>query len=171
MAHEENGENGSDKAIHVGAIQDAGNGNILKNAVHDVPQGNSFREDQIWIKRMTEQLKGLSLSDRQLRMHRHGRYIFTDKKHPWRGIFSSITGLFSLLCVILSVLLSFTGGSVSPSYATGLLFALLFATGGLIMGILASREKDVYIIFPRTGIILNLLALLSLCGIIWLGVR
>ena len=171
MALKDGSGDQSDKAIHIGAMQDASNGNILKNAVHDVPSGGTFREDQIWIKRMTEQLKGLSLSDRQLRMRRHGRYIFTDKKHPWRGIFSSEAGLFSLIFIFLSVTLSYAGGTVSPGYATGLLIAFVLSAVGFVMGILSSREKDVYIIFPRTGIILNLIALLVLGGIIWLGVR
>ena len=129
------------------------------------------KQQQNWLQKVTGSLYGLTLSERQLRNRRRGRYIFTDKKHPWRGIFSVVMGVFAFLCLVLSILLTFRSKSAaSGSYAVGAFLGLAYAVCGLVMGILSGRERDIYAVFPRTGVILNILALLSVCGVVVLGV-
>ena len=127
-------------------------------------------EDQTWIERVTSSLYGLSLSERQLRNRRRGRFIFTDKKHPWRGVFSVIIGVFSLMCSFLSVLLTYRSGTeANGNYAIGIFLALGYAVTGFVMGILSGREREIYPAFPRAGIAVNALALLCVAGITYLG--
>ena len=64
-------------------------------------------EEQTWLQRVTGSLYGLTLSERQLRSRRRGRYIFTDKKHPWRGVLSVVLGMLACICLVLSVTLTF----------------------------------------------------------------
>ena len=127
-------------------------------------------EEQNWLQRISASLYGLTLSDRQLRNRRRGRFIFTDRKHPWRGVFSVLIGIMSLIAVAASVLLTYRSQEEATGpYAVGVILALVYALCGLIMGILAGRERDIYAFFPRTGIIVNSLALLCTGGILVLG--
>lgn len=128
------------------------------------------KQQQNWLQKVTSSLYGLTLSERQLRNRRRGRYIFTDKKHPWRGIFSVVMGIFAFLCLILSILLTFRSKSAaSGGYAVGAFLGLAYAICGLVMGILSGRERDIYVVFPRAGVLINAMALLSVCGVVALG--
>lgn len=127
-------------------------------------------EEQTWLQRVTGAMPGLSLSERQLRNRRRGRFIFTDKKHPWRGIFSVLISVMSFTAVILAIVLTVRGGEgADVSYAAGILLALVYAIAGLILGILAGTEREVYQLFPRLGIILNAVAIVCIGGILFLG--
>ncbi|MBR5969798.1 MAG: hypothetical protein IK016_05550 [Lachnospiraceae bacterium] len=129
-------------------------------------------EEQTWLQRVTGSLPGLSLSERQLRHRRRGRFIFTDKKHPWRGIFSVVISVMSFSAVILAVVLTVRGtGGASASAAAGILLALIYAIAGLILGILSRLEREVYLLFPRLGIFLNAAAIVCIGGILFLGFR
>ena len=129
------------------------------------------KQQQNWLQKVTASLYGLTLSERQLRNRRRGRYIFTDKKHPWRGVFSVVMGVFAFLCLVLSVLLTFRSKSpANGSCSVGAFLGFSYAVCGLVMGILSGRERDIYAVFPRAGIILNAVVLLSMCGVVALGV-
>ena len=127
---------------------------------------------QTWLQVVTESLKGLSLSERQLRNRRRGRYIFTDKKHPWRGILSTLLGVFSAAFLVLSLIFTLMSkAEAEGNYSIGLVWGFIFSLAGLITGILSSREKDIYIFFPRTGIILNAASFVCFCFVLYLGLR
>ena len=81
-------------------------------------------EEQTWLQRVTGAMPGLSLSERQLRNRRRGRFIFTDKKHPWRGIFSVLISLISFTALIAAVVLTVRRGE-SPAAFYWLLFSPL----------------------------------------------
>ena len=128
------------------------------------------KQQQNWLQRVTASLYGLTLSERQLRSRRKGRYIFTDKKHPWRGVFSVVMGVFAILCLVFSIMLTFRSKSpASGNYAVGAFLGFAYAICGLVMGILSGRERDVYVVFPRAGVILNGFALISVCAVVVLG--
>ena len=129
-------------------------------------------EEQPWLQRVTAGLYGLTLSERQLRNRRRGRYIFTDKKHPWRGIFATLIGILAIGCIFLSVTLTYYSGvAASGNYAVGVLLSFVFAVTGLVMSVLAGRERDIYHLFPRMGAVLNVAAILCVAGILFLGLR
>ena len=129
-------------------------------------------EEQNWLQRVTGSLYGLTLSERQLRNRRRGRYIFTDKKHPWRGVFATIAGICALGSLFLSVTMTYySGGEATGNYAVGVILALVFAVTGLVMAVMASGERDIYHLFPRMAAVMNVLVILCVAGILFLGLR
>ncbi len=102
--------------------------------------------------------------------HRPG-YIFTDKKNPQRGIMSAILGVISVASVCLAVYLTYQNKGVAPAqYGSVILLSLIFAVTGVVLGILAMLEKDIFRIFPVTGIILNSMTIIAGGFILYLGV-
>ena len=95
---------------------------------------------------------------------RHGRYVFTDKKHPEKGIFSTALGALSVATIVYAVLLSFrNGGEAQAKYGVAVLICTIYSVAGLILGIMSRMERDIFKLFPNLGIILNVLSL------IWVG--
>ena len=103
-------------------------------------------------------------------MRRPG-YMFTNKSHPERGIFSTALGLLAVVSTVLAVYLSFRGrGEANPRYGLAVLFSLLFSLAGLVLGILSHMEKDKFYLFPRIGIVLNGLEIILAAFILYAGV-
>ena len=102
--------------------------------------------------------------------HKPG-YIFTDKKNPQRGIMSAILGAISVASVCLAVYLTYQNKGVAPvQYGSVILLSLIFAVTGIVLGILAMLEKDIFRIFPVTGVILNSMTIIAGGFILYLGV-
>ena len=102
--------------------------------------------------------------------HRPG-YIFTDKKNPKRGIMSAILGAISVASVCLAVYLTYQNkGNAPVQYGSVILLSLIFAVAGMVLGILAMLEKDIFRVFPVMGIVLNGLTILAGGFILYLGV-
>lgn len=94
----------------------------------------------------------------------HERYVFTDKKHPEKGILSSVLGLISVSTIAYAVYLSYrNGGQAEARYAVAVMICLVYSIAGLVLGILSRMEKDIFRLFPTLGIVLNVLSL------IWVG--
>ncbi|SDB40738.1 DUF6142 family protein [Butyrivibrio sp. INlla16] len=93
-----------------------------------------------------------------------GRYVFTDKKHPEKGVLSAALGLISVATIVYAVILSYrNGGQAEAKYAVAVMFCLVYSIAGLVLGIMSRMERDIFKLFPNLGIILNVLAL------IWVG--
>ena len=98
------------------------------------------------------------------------KYIYTNKKHSQKAIMSVILGIISLGSVILALYLtSRAGGEAENGYGVTGLLATLFSFVGLILGILTVRENVYYRFFPILGIILNVLCLVCISMILYLG--
>ena len=103
--------------------------------------------------------------------HRPG-YIFTDKKNPERGIMSAILGVIACVSVCLAVYLTSQNKGAAPmQYGSVILLSMVFSIVGMVLGILAMLEKDIFRMFPVLGIILNSLTLIAGCMILYIGVR
>ncbi len=99
-----------------------------------------------------------------------GRYIFTDKRHPWEGGLSVLLGVLSIISIVLAVQGTYRlGGAVDGRYAVAVILSLLYAIAGLVMGIYARTRKDIFLLFPVLGIIINVAAMLAVAGILYLG--
>lgn len=97
-------------------------------------------------------------------------YIFTNKKHPEKGIMSFILGILSLGTYIMAVYLSYQGKGVSSArYGAAGVLAGVFMTVGLILGIMSLREKETFKLFPVLGMIVNVLAFFALSLILYAG--
>lgn len=101
---------------------------------------------------------------------RKGGYIFTAKKHPEKGIMSTILGVISIASVAAAVYLSFRNeGRAAPQYGAAVLLATIFSLTGMVLGVLSAAEKERYRLFPFLGIGLNLLALAMVSIILYAG--
>ena len=98
------------------------------------------------------------------------RYMFTDNRHPEKGIMSTVLGVLSVAALVLSVYYSYiNGGQAIMRYAAAAFVAAIFSCIGLVLGIMSRLEKDIFKLFPNIGIILNLLAFIFVVFILVLG--
>ena len=98
------------------------------------------------------------------------RYLFTNKKNPERGIFSTALGIIALLGIFCVLVISYrNGGAMMPRLGVSVLLAAVMSVVGIIMGILSHMEPDMFTFFPKLGIVLNVAALLSAGAILYMG--
>ncbi|MDE7253209.1 MAG: hypothetical protein K2O32_09760 [Acetatifactor sp.] len=87
-------------------------------------------------------------------------YIFTNRRHSKRAIMATILGIISNSSLVIVLYLSYlSGGAVPLSYGLTGLLAAVFSMTGLILGVVAVRDKDTFKFFPVVGTFLNLAAL------------
>lgn len=104
-------------------------------------------------------------------MRRKSGYMFTNKKHSQRGMLSSVLGAISLVSIVLAIVLSYKAkGAMNARYGLATLFAFCIAIGGLVQGVRAKMEKDVFLLFPVFGIVSNTLVILMGMFILYSGV-
>lgn len=107
---------------------------------------------------------------RRASLLRRERYIFTDKRHPEKGIFSTAMGLIALTGLFLAVKFTFDAGGVAVvSYALAVLLSFVIAVAGFIAGVVARKERDVFFLFPNLGILFNTLSILMCASILAIG--
>ncbi len=104
-------------------------------------------------------------------MAKKGSYIFTNKKHPQKGIMSTVLGIISAVSIVLSLYFTFQdGGSAQPRYGAAALLATLLAAAGLTLGIRSRMEPDKYYLFSYLGLAINGVALAGVGFILFAGV-
>ncbi len=59
---------------------------------------------------------------------------------------------------------------MDPKLGAAAFFALLISIGGLTMGIISRREKDVFYFFPDLGIVLNVISFMVLSALFYVGI-
>ena len=98
------------------------------------------------------------------------RYMFTDNRHPEKGVMSAILGCISVGAIIAAVVFTYNdGGQAQLRYAAAVMVAACFSVAGLILGIMSRFERDIFKLFPNLGIILNLLSFIFIIFILVLG--
>ena len=104
------------------------------------------------------------------RMEQSKKYKFTNKKHPEKGIMSAILGIISLVSVWVAVYQTFLarGEAATNMGVVGLMITLFSATG-LVLGYMAKKEHDKYMLFPYLGMVLNVIALGCISVILYAG--
>ncbi len=97
-------------------------------------------------------------------------YIFTNKNYSEKSIMSTILGVISLGALFAAVYFTFlAGGEAMVGYGVTGLLAAVFSVTGLILGIMSKLEKDRFYLFSYIGIVTNLLAIVSIGYMIYLG--
>lgn len=103
-------------------------------------------------------------------MEQSKRYKFTNKKHPEKGIMSTILGIISLISVWLAVYQTFLAkGNASTNMGVVGLMITVFSVVGVILGYISKNEHDKFMFFPYLGMILNVLALACISVILYAG--
>ena len=98
------------------------------------------------------------------------RYMFTDNRHPEKGVMSAILGAISVGTLITAVFLTYrNGGQAQTRYAAAAFVAAVFSVVGIVLGIMSRFERDIFKLFPNLGIILNSLSILFVIGVLILG--
>ncbi len=89
------------------------------------------------------------------------KYKFSDKEHSRWGIASSIIAVFAFAFIVAAIVISTNAGGQGGTLV-GVLGAASFisALAGIVIGLLAFRQLDVFYRFAWVGIFAN--------GIIWL---
>ena len=98
------------------------------------------------------------------------RYMFTDNRHPEKGIMSAILGCISVGTLIVAVLFTYRdGGQAQLRYAAAALVAAIFSVAGFVLGIMSRFERDIFKLFPNLGIILNSASIIIVVILLVLG--
>lgn len=104
-------------------------------------------------------------------MFQKKNYIFTNRKHPEKGIMSTILGTIALGSLMLAVYFTYQNqGNALPRYGAVGLLSTLFGLAGMTLGIMSCMERDRYHVFSWTGIGLNLLMLIAAGFILYFGI-
>lgn len=83
-------------------------------------------------------------------------FIFTNRKHPQKGVMSTVLGIISATFLGLVIYGAYEAkGETIPRYGTCTLFVFILAMAGLVLGMISKNEPDRYKIFPWLGILLN----------------
>ncbi|MCR5419208.1 MAG: DUF6142 family protein [Lachnospiraceae bacterium] len=99
------------------------------------------------------------------------RYLFTNKKNPPRGIFSTALGVLNLVAIIGVLIASYrSAGAAQPRLGATVLLSAILGVVGIVFGILSHMEPDMFTFFPKLGIVLNSLAILLAGIILYMGV-
>lgn len=103
-------------------------------------------------------------------MERAKGYKFTNKKHPEKGIMSTILGIISLVSVWMAVYQTYLArGAASTNMGVVGLMITIFSVTGLILGFISKKEHDMFLLFPYLGMILNIIALGCISVILYAG--
>ena len=98
------------------------------------------------------------------------RNIFTDTRHPEKGVMSAILGCISVTALAFAVVFTYRdGGQAQIRYAAAALVAAIFSVAGIVLGIMSRFERDIFKLFPNLGIILNLLSIIFIVFLLVLG--
>ena len=99
------------------------------------------------------------------------KYRFTSNRHSMKGMMAFIFVMISLISFFLAAMVSIKNAAEMADRMGGAgLFAFIFGMTGLVLGIAALKEPDVFRILPRTGFAVALIAVLLWTGIICAGV-
>lgn len=98
------------------------------------------------------------------------KFIFTDKKHSPQSVMSTVLGLIADGSIGYAVYSTYLGGGVATERlgASGTII-LFMATVGLILGYASKNDPDKFHLFSYVGIVLNILAVLSVSFILYAG--
>ena len=96
--------------------------------------------------------------------------MFTDNRHPEKGVMSAILGCISVGALAFAVYFTYRdGGQALLQYAAAALVAAIFSVVGIVLGIQSRFERDIFKLFPNLGIILNSLSIIFVILIVVIG--
>lgn len=102
--------------------------------------------------------------------HEKKKFKFTDKTHPIKGIISFLCGLAALTVMIaLCILTGNTNGKGSVFIGLAGFLAMLLAAAGVVLALMAIRQKEIHYRFPAAGGILSGILLFSYLALYILG--
>ena len=105
-------------------------------------------------------------------MARKNRIIFTAQEQSDKGIMSLALGVLCLLSVLYSLIVSYIRqGEIASRFGGALFVTLILAVIGLILGALARTDIDKRKLIPTLGVIINVMVILMLGAVLWIGLN
>lgn len=99
------------------------------------------------------------------------KYIYSNKKHTERGIFSTVLAVLSFGSLLTMIYLSFVNKGENPgSYGAVAFLCTLFSGAGIIIGLWGKAQEDRFYFFSYMGIVWNVIDLLIISGILYAGI-
>jgi hypothetical protein len=103
-------------------------------------------------------------------MKRKKGYIFTNKRHSQKGVFSAVLGFLSLISLSVVIYLTYRNGGIAPiSYGLTGLLAAFYSVTGFVLGVKTLQDREKYRFFPILGIVTNFLSLAGISLILYAG--
>ena len=99
------------------------------------------------------------------------RFIYSNKEHTKKGIFSSLLALISFATLIFLIVMSYRAkGDISPTFGAVAFICTMFSSLGIIIGLMGKNEPDKYYLFSYIGIVWNVIDLLFVSAILYAGI-
>lgn len=99
------------------------------------------------------------------------KYIYSNKKHTEKGIFSTILAVLSFLFLLFMIILSYAKkGDIGNSYGAAAFVCTFFSTLGVFLGVLGKKEPEKFYLFSYIGIIWNVVDLFFISAILYAGI-
>lgn len=99
------------------------------------------------------------------------KYIYSNKKHTEKGIFSTILAILSFVSILLLMILSYAKqGEIGGSYGAVAFLCTLFSAAGIILGTMGKKEPEKFYLFAYMGIIWNVVDLFLISAILYAGI-
>ena len=99
------------------------------------------------------------------------KYRFTSSRHSKKGMMALIFGMISLISLFLAVALTIRDAEgIGERMGGSGFFAFVFGMAGLLLGLAAMQENDVFQVMPRTGFSIALAAVLLWIGVVCAGI-
>ena len=99
------------------------------------------------------------------------KYIYSNKEHTKKGIFSTILAVLSFVFLMLVIIASYTRrGNVGGSFGATAFLCSVFSAVGIILGALGKSEPDKFYLFSYIGIIWNVVDMLIVSMILYAGI-
>lgn len=103
-------------------------------------------------------------------MGKRKNYKFTNKGHSQKAVMGTVFGSLSCISLIALIYLTYLKAGAAPvNYGIAAILALVFAIVGMVLAVLAVREKEKFKLFAWLGVVLNAMALLGISGILYAG--
>ena len=99
------------------------------------------------------------------------KFIYSDKKHTEKGIFSTILAVLSFVFLMLVIISSYARrGEVGGSFGATAFLCSVFSAVGIILGAFGKSEPDKFYLFSYIGIIWNVVNMLIVSAILYAGI-
>ena len=99
------------------------------------------------------------------------KYIYSNKKHTKKGIFSTILAVISFVFLLFMLIMSYIRrGEVGNSYGAAAFVCTFFSALGVFLGVLGKKEPEKFYLFSYIGIIWNVVNLFFISAILYAGI-
>ena len=99
------------------------------------------------------------------------KYIYSNKEHTEKGIFSTILAVLSFIFLMLEIIVSNSrSGAVGGSFGATAFLCSVFSAVGIILGAFGKSEPDKLYLFSYIGIIWNVVNMLIVSAILYAGI-